>query len=344
MIGFLWPQMLWGLALLPLLLAAYLALQRRGRGASIRHPNLALVKAAMGRGHAWRRHLPPALLGLGLALLVVAAARPTATLTLPSRHETILLAMDVSGSMRATDVLPSRIAAAQAAAKAFIADTPSRTRIGIVAFAGTAQLVAPPTTDRAELTAAIDRFQLQRATAIGSGLLVALSAIFPEAGITLDAVDDPDASAAEVASRPARPAVKPVPPGSYTAATVILLTDGQRTTGPDPIEVAKLAADRGVRVYTVGFGTKDGEVIGFEGWSIRVRLDEDTLKQIAQITQGEYFYAGTAGDLKKVYDTLNARIVLERKDTEITALFALAAGLLVLVSAGLSMWWFGRSA
>ena len=135
---------------------------------------------------------------------------------------------------------------------------------------------------------------------------------------------------------------KPVPAGSYQSAVIILLTDGQRTTGPDPIEAAKMAADRGVRVFTVGVGTPQGEVIGFEGWSMRVRLDEDTLKQIANITQAEYFYAGTAVDLKKIYQNLNARLVFERKETEVSAIFAAAGALLALVAAGLSVLWFHR--
>ena len=131
-------------------------------------------------------------------------------------------------------------------------------------------------------------------------------------------------------------------PGSYSSAAVILLTDGQRTTGPDPLEAAKMSADRGVRIYTVGVGTKDGETIGFEGWSMRVRLDEPTLKSIASITQGDYFYAGTADDLKKVYRGLSSRLVVERKETEISALFAGIGALLAVVAAALSVWWFGR--
>jgi Ca-activated chloride channel family protein len=134
----------------------------------------------------------------------------------------------------------------------------------------------------------------------------------------------------------------PVEPGSYKSAAIIMLTDGQRTTGPDPLEAAKMAADRGVRVYTVGIGTTAGETIGFEGWSMRVRLDEATLKNIATLTMGEYFYAGTAEDLKKVYQSLSSKLVIEKKETEITALFAGAGALLALLGAGLSVWWFGR--
>ena len=163
----------------------------------------------------------------------------------------------------------------------------------------------PPTDDREAIVAAIDRIQLQRATATGSGLIVSLATLFPDAGFDVSTAlfgrDAPRNAPIGEAKKDPKKDFKPVPPGSYNSAVIILLTDGQRTTGPDPIEVAKLAADRGVRVYTVGFGTTSGEIIGFEGWSFRVRLDEETLKTIATMTQGEYFYAGTAADLKKVY-------------------------------------------
>ena len=133
-----------------------------------------------------------------------------------------------------------------------------------------------------------------------------------------------------------------MPPGSYNNAVIILLTDGQRTTGPDTVQAARLAADRGVRIYTVGMGTTQGEIIGFEGWSMRVRLDEETLKQVALLTRGEYFYAGTAEDLKKVYEGLSSKLVVEKRETEITALFAALGALLAVFAAGLSLWWFGR--
>jgi Ca-activated chloride channel family protein len=269
-------------------------------------------------------------------------------ITLPTQQQTIILAMDVSGSMRAADVQPNRIVASQNAAKAFVKDLPRDVRVGVVAFAGTAQLVQPPTHSREDVFAAIDRFQLQRATAIGSAIVISLATIFPDAGIDLSQVTGarnmPRALQPDSVRTKPEEEFKPVPPGSYNSAAIILLTDGQRTTGPDPIDAAKMAAERGVKVFTVGFGTKDGEIIGFEGWSMRVRLDEDTLKNIANITLGEYFYAGSAADLKKVYEALNTKLVLEKKETEITALFAAAAGLMALLGAGLSVWWFGRVA
>jgi Ca-activated chloride channel family protein len=254
--------------------------------------------------------------------------------------------MDVSGSMRATDVQPNRITAAQNAAKAFVLEQPSNVRIGVVSFAGTAAVVQMPTQNREDIIAAIDRFQLQRATAIGSGIIVSLATIFPDAGIDVSSLiygrNGPRGVPLDPAGKTEKKDFKPVPPGSYSSAAIILLTDGQRTTGPDSIEAARMAADRGVRIFTVGFGTKSGETIGFEGWSMRVRLDEETLKTIANITRGEYFYAGSATDLKKVYETLNSRFLMEKKDMEISALFAAAAAVAAVVSALLSLLWFNR--
>jgi Ca-activated chloride channel homolog len=348
-VTFLWPEALWLLAVLPALVAAYVLLLRRRQKAALRYANLNLVKDALGAGNRLRRHIPPVLFLLALATMILAVARPVGYVTLPSQYRTIILAMDVSGSMRAMDVEPNRLAAAQAAAKAFVAEVPLNTRIGVVSFAGTAAVVQAPTQSREDVLAAIDRFQLQRGTAIGSGLLVALATIFPDAGIDVGSmIYGRDVSRDSRRRRPADPAGKaekaftPVPPGSHASAVIILLTDGQRTTGPDSLDVAKMAAERGVRVFTVGIGTTRGEVIGFEGWSMRVRLDEATLKQIASMTLGEYFYAGTAADLKKVYETLNARVVMEKKQTEITALFAAVAAATALLSALLSLVWFSR--
>jgi len=339
--SFQWPEMLWlHLALLALVAAYFYALQRKKKFA-LRYASLTLVKDAMGAGQKWRRHVPPLLFLLALAIMITAIARPTAVITLPSQHETVILAMDVSGSMRATDVEPNRLIAAQNAAKAFVAEQPENVRIGVVAFAGTATVAQAPTRNREDVVAAIDRFQLQRATAIGSAIIVSLATIFPDAGIDV-ATFMYGAETERKGGQKPQPAVKPVPPGSYNAAVIILLTDGQRTTGPDTVAAARLAADRGVRIYTVGMGTKEGEIIGFEGWSMRVRLDEETLKQVALLTRGEYFFAGTAEDLKKVYEGLSSKLVVEKRETEITALFAALGALLAVTAAGLSLWWFGR--
>jgi Ca-activated chloride channel homolog len=351
---FVWPDLLWLLLLIPVLVAAYLLALRRRKLAAVRFASLMLVRDAIGPGQIIRRHLPPALILIAVILGIVAVARPTATLTLPDEHMTLIMAMDVSRSMQAADVLPNRITAMQAAARSFIEELPRNVRLGIVSFAGTANVVQTPTENRDDLIAAIDRFQLQRATATGSGLLVSLAQLLPDAGIDLESVVFDSAfsrygggAAAIDKPRKDKKAVKkeyvPVAPGSYTSGAIILLSDGRRTTGPDPIEAAKLAADHGVRVYTVGFGTAEGGTIdGFEGWSFYVRLDEETLKAIAQITGAEYFYAGTAADLRKVYQNLNLKFGLERKETEIGALFSAAAVVFLVIAGILSMLWFHR--
>ncbi|HET7364691.1 MAG TPA: VWA domain-containing protein [Burkholderiales bacterium] len=347
---FLWPDALWLLAVLPLLVIVYVALLRRKKKTALAYSNFGLLREALGARQSVRRHVPPALFLAALAVMIVALARPAAVVTLPSQHETVILALDVSGSMRADDVKPTRLAAAQAAARAFVKQTPKNTRIGVVAFAGSAALVQAPTQNRDDVYAAIEQLQLQNATAVGSGILASLKAIFPEQDFDLKVpLPMVPGGAAAGGSRPpallhapARPEQKPVPPGSYKSAVIILLTDGQTTTGPDPVDAARLAADRGVRVFTVGVGTPDGQILTGEGWSIRVRLDEDALKVIADLTRAEYFFAGNAPDLKKIYEGLNSKLVLEKKETEVTAFFTGVAALLALVAAGLSLLWFNR--
>ena len=345
---FLWPQFLWILLLLPLLVGVYVWLLRRKKKIALRYASLSIVKEAMGASRNVRRHIPPALFLLAIACMLVAAARPFAVVMLPSQQETIILAMDVSGSMRATDVKPNRLVASQNAAKAFLAELPRHVKVGIVAFAGSANVVQPATVNREDLVAAIDKFQMQRATAIGSAIVVSLAELFPNAGIDLS--DMQSGRQRQLGTSLDKPAggtkdkkeFTPVAPGSYGSGAIILLTDGQRTTGVDTMEAAKLAADRGVRIYTVGIGTVDGETIGFEGWSMRVRLDEETLKGVATKTGGDYFYAGTAADLQKVYEKLSSRLTMEKKETEISGLLALAAAALSIISAAQSLLWFNR--
>lgn len=344
--NFLWPQFLWLLLAVPVLVLLYAWLMQRKKKLALRYASLSIVREAMGAGQSVRRHIPPLLFLLAMVALLVAAARPMAVVMLPTNQQTIILAMDVSGSMRATDVQPNRLVAAQEAAKGFIKDLPRNVKVGIVAFAGSATVAQLPTVNREDLVAAIDAFQLQRATATGNAIVVSLATLFPDAGIDISQFGPQSrqrGTPIEQAGKSAGPkAFVPVAPGSYTSAAIIMLTDGQRTTGVDPLDAAKAAAERGVRIYTVGVGTVDGETIGFEGWSMRVRLDEETLKAVANKTQAEYFYAGTAQDLRKVYETLSSRLTVEKKETEVSALFALGAALLALLSAGLSLFWFNR--
>jgi Ca-activated chloride channel family protein len=346
--SFLWPGLLVLLALVPALVAVYLWMLRRQRAAAVRFASLSLVREAMGGARLWRRHLPPALFLLGLAVALLAIARPSAPLTLPSQQRTIILAIDVSLSMRATDVQPNRLGAAQAAARAFLEDLPSDLRVGIVSFAGTALLVQKPTTAKDELIAAIDRLQLDRHTAIGSGIIMSLATLFPEEGIDLESLVLGSRQSWRVNRPPEKAAPKkelqPVPPGSNNSAAIVLLTDGRRTTGPDPLEAAKMAADRGIRVFTVGFGSAAGGPAMVEGYSIFMMFDEETLKAIAGLTRAEYFHATSADELKKVYDALSSRFVLTKEEREVTALFAAVAALLTLASASLSLLWFHRLA
>ena len=357
---FIWPDFLWGLLLLPLLVGLYVWILRRRRRIAVRYASLSLIKPALGSGQRWRRHVPPALLLGGVAAALIAAARPAANIVLPADYMTIVLAIDVSRSMLANDVEPNRIHAAQTAAREFIRELPEGVRVGIVTFAGSAQVVQGVTDKRDDLLAAIDKFQLQRATATGSGLLVALATLLPDAGIDLESLlygqqfgrDGARSARPAIESRQAAPAPKApakaapaaVAPGSYTGGAIVLLSDGRRTNGPDPVMAARKAAELGVRVYTVGFGTAHGSIPGYEGWSFYVRLDEEALKAVARVTEAEYFYAGSAADLRKVYQHLTSKFALERRDTEIGALFAAGSALLCLLAFGLAAFWGRRSA
>ena len=347
--SFLWPQALWLLLAAPALVALYIFLLRRKKKNALRYASLGLVREALGPRQRFRRHVPPLLFLLAMIALIVAIARPSATITLPSEQRTIILAVDVSLSMRATDVEPSRIAAAREAAKEFVRGQPSDVRIGIVSFAGSASVVQKPTRDRDELIAAIDRLQLQLHTAIGSGIIMSLATLFPDEGLELAIADFGvaplrDGTRAKSLDRPRdeKKEFKPVPPGSNRSAAIILLTDGRRTIGPDPLEAAQMAADRGVKVYAVGFGKAGGGTATVDGMPIYMRFDEETLKAIAALTEAEYFQASSAAELKKVYETLNARYVLEKKETEISALASALGALLVVAAAALSLWWTHR--
>jgi Ca-activated chloride channel family protein len=352
----LWPTLLWLFVLVPVLVLLYILAQRRRRKYAARYASLLVVKDALGKGPGVRRHIPVILSFIGLTAGIFALSRPQATVMLPSNRGTVILAIDISGSMRARDIKPSRIEAAKAAAHTFIEKQPRNVRVGIVAFAGTAFLVQPPTTVRDDLYAAIERLYPQRATAVGSAILVSLDAIFEDAkklaAGTADQAPgaDPQAASPDQQSSPDQPLASgadtqpptPVAPGSYTSAAIVLLTDGQTNTGPDPLEAAQQAADRGVRVFTVGIGTTRGDIVGAEGRSFRVALDEDTLKKIAQNTAASYYKATDEGELMRIYQALSVRLVLGKDTTEVTALFAAAALALLLVGAFLSQMWFNR--
>lgn len=350
MVRFLSPEVLWLLLALPLLVGAYVLLMRRRRRFVLRYAELATIRASMRPVQSLRRHIPPALLLLALLFAILATARPEATVPLPIDKRTIIMAVDVSLSMRAADIEPSRLEAAQIAAKGFVHKQPSDIRIGIVTFAGMAALVQPPTRDKEALIAAIDRFTLQRQTAIGSGLLMALAAMFPDEDIDVEKAVLGGISTRErgkglqADKAKAAPKAPPqvVPPGSFRHGAIILLTDGRRTTGPDPLEVAKIVSQHGVRVFTVGFGKIGGGTAEIDGYSMYMAFDEPLLRTIAEATNGTYYHAASGEELAKVYDELTSRLEVERQHTEITALVSALAGVLLATALGLSVFWFRR--
>ena len=338
---FFWPAALWLLLALPALVAGYSFLLRRRKVATLRMSNLAVVREALGQQDR-RRHIPAVILLVSIAALIVAMARPATVVSLPGLEETVILALDVSASMQATDVEPSRLAAARRAAKEFVAEMPKDVRIGVVSFAGTAAIVQGPTLDHQEVEEAIDRLRLGPSTNLYGGIALSVAAMFPEAGIELEHFTDSRAPRRLPGGPHPKQSEKGfVEPGSYRSGAIVLLSDGQRTIGGDPLDAAQIAADRGVKVYTVGLGTSEGSIITFRGWRIRVKLDEETLKQVARMTGAQYFNAGSAEDLRTVYEGLSHRVVTQKKQTELTGLVALGAALLMVVAAGLSIAWFG---
>jgi Ca-activated chloride channel family protein len=340
----LWPRMLWLLAAVPLLVATYIWLGARRRQAHARLPGLSNLAATGPANASLRRHVPPLLFLVGLCALTGAVSRPQAVVMLPSMHKNVILAIDTSGSMRATDVKPDRLSAAQSAARTFVENQPPHSRIGIVSISGTASLVQSLTDNREDLLQAIKRAQLQRGTALGSGIYISLATLLPDAGIDIEQLLRSRSSrhwwdGAEQAAKDK----KPVPPGSNRSVAIVLLSDGENTDGPDPLEAAKLAAEHGVRIYTVGIGTPEGITLGFSGWSMRVRLDEATLRKIAATTHGEYYAATSARELTRIYEHLSARMIVERRrSTEVTAVFVGLGALLLVVSAWLSILWTNR--
>jgi Ca-activated chloride channel family protein len=304
-----------------------------------------MVKAA-ATGRSWRQHVPAALLLLAFAGLLLATARPMAKVPLPWARTTIILAMDISLSMRVSDVKPTRLVAAQEAAKQFLRELPKKIEVGLVTFAGSSQVAHVATLDRPALVAAIDAFQMQTGTAVGSAIVSSLIELFPGHNINLEemtfgtkprgrSLDDKD-------KEKAPKQITPVAPASYDAAAIILLSDGRRTTGVDTLEAAKMAADRGVRIDVIGLGSVNDSNAMPEGMPIYLQLDEPTLREVARMTGGEYHHAGTAEALRSVYENLGSRVQVQTRETEVTALLALLSAGLALAAGVCSLVWFRR--
>lgn len=347
----LWPGFLLLLGLIPLLIGVYIWILRRRRRFAVRYSSLVLVREALPQQSRLRRHLPFALFVLALTSLIIALARPAASVTVPTGRTTIILAMDVSRSMCSTDISPNRLEAAKSAALSFIQDQSSSTQIGIVAFAGFAELVQPPTVDQEILQDAVESLTTARRTAVGSAILKSLDAI-----AEIDKSVAPSVSGASSAVEPT-----PVPKGVYAPDIIVLLTDGASNQGPLPVEAAQQAVDRGIRVYTIGFGTANGSDtlpacgrqfqardsfgggqqfgggMGFGGF--RRGIDEDTLKEIANMTDGAYYSAESAGELQAVFAKLPTSLITRQELMEISVAFTILGALLAVLAIGLSLIW-----
>ncbi|BCJ42140.1 UPF0353 protein [Actinoplanes ianthinogenes] len=349
--SFHWPWALAALLVVPLLLAARWWLNRRRKRTAVTVSSVALIRAALPGRSAWRRRVPVHLFLAGLLALAGALARPQARVAVPANNTSILLAIDVSGSMCSTDVQPNRLAAATDAAREFVESQDDGTKIGLVAFSGIAGLLVTPTTDKDQLLDAIDTLKTARGTAIGQAILTSIDAI---------AEMNPDVATTGVDLGDAAPG--PNAPGAYEPDTIVVLTDGSNTTGVDPVTAAEQAAARRVRVFTIGFGTTEPSQMvctadqvsgdsfmggggfpgGFPGGGGRGRvqeIDEDALTQVADLTGGRYFKAQDADELNGVLADLPKEIGLHTEDVEVSFWFVLAGALLVVTGAGLSLWW-----
>lgn len=326
--SFLWPPMLLLLLLLPVAVVQYRRARRRRAAASSGYGSLTMSQLS-GRPLGARVHIPPALFLVGLALLIVGMARPQATVLLPRVGGTVMIAFDVSGSMAADDVAPSRMEVAKELARTFVAGQPEGVKIGVTAFSEGGLTIQVPTDDTGAVLAAIDRVAPQRGTSVGQGILAALTAIQVDAG--------------ETPQQPGAEAPPPAPPETEAPAAIILFSDGENTSPPDPLDAAYEALARGVRIHTVGVGSAAGATLQLEGFSVNTRLDEGALRQISEMTLGSYYGADQQENFGAVYQELTRRLLVKPEELELTALFA-GAGVLALLIGGLcSMLWFGRA-
>lgn len=333
--SFIWPIMLLSLLLIPPLAALYLRVQRRRQQAIARFGSFGLSQQGAGRRLGLRRHLPPALFVIGLAILAVALARPQTVISMPRVAGTVILAFDVSGSMAAEDVTPTRMEAAKTAARTFVERQPMTVQIGVVAFSEGGFSVQVPTNDRAAILASIDRLAPQRGTSLAYGILASLN--------TIDAMQKKQNTRFYTNLTPTpEPTPTPMPKGTYSPAVVVLLTDGENNIPPDPLGEAQAAAERGVRVYTVGIGSAAGTTLHVNGFTVHTQLDEAMLKEIAQLTDGAYYNAANEEDMRAVYDNVGAQLIVKTEQTEVTALFAGASILALLAGSAFSLLWFSR--
>jgi Ca-activated chloride channel family protein len=342
------PELLLGLLLVPIALIGYLFVQRRRSRYAVRFTNVDLLANLVPRSPGWRRHLPPLLYLAAISALAIGLARPSMVLAVPREEATIMLTMDVSRSMRATDVDPNRLTAAQQAATDFVERLPEQFRIGLVAFSTEARLVVEPTTDRAQIREALASLRADGGTAMGDAIDLALDA----SGAVPDATPTPDAPASPGPSATPDATAEPDPSASPEADAVpvvaeVVLSDGANSTGTlEPIEAAQRAADLGVPIYTIALGTSEGtvDVPNMFGMTdqLPVPPDPETLATIAEMTGGRFFEAPTAEELAAIYESLGSKVGYVEEEQEVTQLFAAAGLLFVLVGGALAAHWFNR--
>jgi Ca-activated chloride channel family protein len=334
---FIWPTLLVTLLFVPLLILFYFRLQARRRKFVAQYGSLGLIQDAKGSGTGVRRHIPVILFLAGISVLLFSLARPQATVSVPKIEGTVILTFDVSGSMVADDLQPTRMEAAKTAAKQFVEKQPTGISIGVVAFSDGGISVQAPTDNRDETLATIERLVPRRGTSIGNGILVALNTIAVDAG------DDPILkSNGPSSSTTTQPDPVPAPQGWYPSAVIVLLTDGENNQSPDPVAAADLAADLGVRVYTVGIGSAAGTTIVVEGFTIHTSLDEPMLQYISNTTGGVYYNAGDEEQLRKIYNDLKPKLSIKPEDMELTSIFAGLGMVIFLIGGMLSLLWFGH--
>ena len=333
--SFIWPTLLLMLLSVPLLVLFYIFLQGRRRRFAARYGSLGLVNDNAGSGIGMRRHIPALIFLAGITILLFSLARPQATVSVPKIEGTVMLTFDVSGSMAAEDLQPTRMEAAKLAARQFVEQQPSGISIGVVVFSDGGISVQPPTDNREETLTTIDRLVPRRGTSIGNGILVALNTIAVDAG------DPPILNTNDLSEDPA---VAPVeaPQGWYPSAVIVLFTDGENNQEPDPTMAAEVAADLGVRVYTVGIGTPAGTTIEVEGMTVHTSLDEAMLQFIAFETGGMYYNAGNENELDRIYNDLEPKLSIKPEEMEMTSIFAGLGMIIFLLGGMLSLLWFGH--
>jgi len=331
--SFIWPTLLYLLLCVPLLFLLYIRMQQRRRVLAARYGSLGNVNNAAGNMPGVRRHIPAFVFLGGITILIISLARPQATISIPKLEGTVILTFDVSGSMAADDLQPTRMEAAKAAAREFVEKQPASILIGVVAFSDGGLSVQVPTSEREQTLATIERLVPRRGTSLGNGVLVSLNTIAIDAG-------DPSFLNTNDTSSPETPASPPQ--GWYPSSVVVLFSDGENNAEPDPSVVADLAVDLGVRIYTVGVGTTGGADLEIEGFTVHSQLNEPMLQYIAATSGGAYYDAGSEDDLNRIYRDLQPRLSIKPEELEITSIFAGFGILVFLIGGMLSLFWFGH--